>query len=123
MAKVVLYHNPGCSKSREALALLEPSGHSLEVVAYLDTPLSRTELETLLGQLEEAPGALLRKDKHFKELGLDPSHYESREAVVQILSEHPRLMQRPIAVADGRAVIGRPPERVLQLLGGDAPPG
>jgi arsenate reductase len=117
MAKVVLYHNPGCSKSRGALALLESSGHSLEVVEYLKAPLSRAELETLLDQLGGSPGGLVRRDKHFKELGLDPTDYEDRGAVARILSEHPRLMERPIAVADGRAVIGRPPERVLELIG------
>ncbi|HIF99192.1 MAG TPA: arsenate reductase (glutaredoxin) [Myxococcales bacterium] len=117
MTKVVLYHNPGCSKSRGALALLEPLGLALDVVEYLKAPLSRAELETLLDQLGGSPGGLVRKDKHFKELGLDPSDYEDREAVAQILSEHPRLMERPIAVADGRAVIGRPPERVLELIG------
>ena len=120
MAKVLLYHNPACSKSRGALELLEARGEELEIVEYLKAPLSEADLGALLIRLEGPPAALVRKDKHFKELGLDPSAYaDSAEpaAVVAILVQHPRLMERPVAVVGERAVIGRPLENVLELLG------
>ena len=119
MGKVVLYHNPKCSKSRGALELLEAAADDLEVVEYLKSPLSAEELETLLGQLGGDPAGLVRKDKHFAELGLDPGDYTSAAEVSAILAQHPRLMERPVAVSAGRAVVGRPPERVLELLESD----
>jgi len=116
VASLVLYHNPGCSKSRGALDILRQSGADFEVVEYLETPLDRASLETLLDLLPGAPADLVRKDKHFEELGLDPDAYASREAVVALLIEHPRLMQRPV-VSDGRrALIARPSEAVRDLL-------
>ena len=120
MAKVLLYHNPACSKSRGALEILEARGEALEIVEYLKAPLSETDLGALLKRLDTSPAALVRKDKHFKELGLDPSAYGEGvdpAAVVAILVQHPRLMERPVAVVGDRAVIGRPPENVLKLLG------
>ncbi len=117
MEKIVLYHNPNCSKSRGTLELLEQQGHTPEIVEYLQRPLGQDELVKLVGQLDTEPAALVRKDKHFKELGLDPAAYQTTEAVAAVLAEHPRLMERPVAVHAGRAVIGRPPENVLSLLG------
>jgi len=119
MAKVVLYHNPACSKSRGVLELLQERGDELEIIEYLKAPLSAAELAALIDRLDGPPAALVRKDKHFKELGLDPADYSDRAepgVVVAILGEHPRLMERPVVVAAGRAVIGRPPERVLEVL-------
>ena len=116
MASLVLYHNPGCSKSRGALEILQEVAAEFEVVEYLETALDRATLENLLDLLPGAPADLVRKDKHFKELGLDPDAYESRESVVALLIEHPKLMQRPI-VSDGRrALIARPSEAVRDLL-------
>jgi arsenate reductase len=116
VASLVLYHNPGCSKSRGALEILRDRDADFETVEYLEQPLDRAALTQLLDQLGTAPAELVRKDKHFDELGLDADAYESREAVVALLLEHPRLMQRPI-VSDGRrAVIGRPSDAVLELL-------
>ncbi len=116
MVKIVLYHNPGCSKSRGALELLEARDSGLEGVEYLKAPLTKPQLEALLDQLEGSPEQLVRKDKHFRELGLNSEDYKSREDVAQVLVDHPRLMERPVAVVSGRAVIGRPSERVLSLL-------
>ena len=113
---VVIYHNPKCSKSRGALALLEERGADHDVVQYLDTPPTREDLERILDGLDEAPEELVRKDAHFKELGLAPEDYTDREAVIALLLEHPRLMQRPLVLGGGRTVIGRPPENVAQLL-------
>ena len=83
---------------------------------YLKTPLDEDALRAILGMVDASPADLVRKDKHFKDLGLDPSDYATVDAVVKLLAEHPRLMQRPIAVRGDRAVIGRPSENVEELL-------
>ncbi len=120
MAGVILYHNPDCSKSRGALEILRDSGVEHRVVEYLkDTP-SRAELERILALLPEAPTELVRKDKRFGELGLDAGDYEKPEAVIDLLLEHPELMQRPVALRGDRAVIGRPSEKVREIIGDDA---
>jgi len=85
-------------------------------VQYLKTPLDEDALREILGMVDAAPGALVRKDKYFKDLGLNAADYNTVDAVVKLLAEHPRLMQRPIAVRGGRAVIGRPSENVEELL-------
>jgi arsenate reductase len=96
--------------------ILRERGVEFDVIRYLDEPLSREVLEGLLDRLSEPPSALVRKDKRFAELGLDEDQYQTREAVVDVLLAHPELMQRPIIVRGERAVIGRPPEKVLELL-------
>lgn len=116
MADITLYHNPGCSKSRGALEILRQRGLEPELIAYLDTPPKREELERLLALLADPPGELVRKDRRFRELGLDPDDYASAQAVVDLLLEHPELMQRPVMVRGARAVIARPPEKVAELL-------
>ena len=83
---------------------------------YLKTPLGEDALREILGMVDASPGDLVRKDKYFKDLGLNAADYTSVDAVVALLAEHPRLMQRPIAVRGGRAVIGRPSENVEELL-------
>lgn len=112
---ITLYHNPRCSKSRAALALLEEAGASVDVVLYLDNPPSRATLAQLVGQLGIAPEALVRRGEDlFKTL------YQGKtlddDAWLDALATHPRLIERPIAVRGTRAVIGRPPETVLALL-------
>lgn len=111
-----IYHNPRCTKSREALALLEASGVPLTVVRYLDTPPDAGTVSTLLGKLGMTARGLLRsKEEEFTALGLDnPSVDEA--TLVAALVAHPRLMERPVVVHGDRAVIARPPERVLELL-------
>jgi arsenate reductase (glutaredoxin) len=110
-----LLHNPKCSKSRQALELLQARGVEPEVVRYLDAPPDRATLEMIVAQLDD-PSALIRKDPHFKELGLVASDYTEASAVVDLLLEHPRLMERPVAIRGDRAILGRPPEDVLRLL-------
>ncbi len=114
-----LYHNPNCSKSRGALELLQARDLDFETIEYLETPLDAATLGQLLDLLACDPGELVRKDKKFKELGLDEARYSEgadREAVITLLIEHPVLMTRPIFIAADRAIIGRPSERVLELL-------
>ena len=83
---------------------------------YLKTPLDEQTLKDILGMVGGAPGALVRKDRHFKDLGLDAADYTTVDAVAKLLAKHPRLMQRPIAVRAGRAVVGRPSEKIEELL-------
>src|SRR5438045_3129576 len=116
MADVVVYHNPVCSKSRGALTILSERGVAPEVVEYLVHPPDRATLDRILTLLGGPPADLVRKDKRFRELGLDPADYVTREQVVALLLAHPELMERPVVIRDGRAVIARPSERVLELL-------
>jgi len=116
---LLVYHNPRCSKSRGALDLLAERGLGADVVEYLQAPPDRATLEWMLDTIAEAPAELVRHDDRFRELGLDPDGYQDRAAVVALLLEHPELMQRPVVIRDGRGLIARPSERVLELL--DAP--
>ena len=111
-----IYHNPRCSKSRQTLALLEEKGIEPEVVLYLEETPSQKELAELLDKLGITARELLRKgESEYKELNLaDKSLAES--VLVKAMSEHPKLIERPIVVSGDRAVLGRPPENVLQLL-------
>ena len=116
MARLGLYYNPNCSKSRAALEILRERGAQFDVVEYLKDPLDRKTLARILELLPNPPEDLIRKDGNFERLGLDPNGYKTLEAVNELLLEHPELMQRPIAVAGDRALICRPSERVLELL-------
>jgi arsenate reductase (glutaredoxin) len=116
MERVTVYHNPVCGKSRGALDILRERGVACDVVEYLKTPLDRATLARCLDLIGGPPGALVRKDKRFAELGLDARDYTTRDEVVELLVRHPDLMERPVVVRDGRAVIARPSERVLELF-------
>lgn len=113
---ITLYHNPRCSKSRQALELLEARGETPAVVRYLETPPDAATLRRLLQALGLPARALLRSgEAEYAALGLDAPGLDE-EALIAAMVAHPRLIERPVAVRDGRAVIGRPPERVLELL-------
>ena len=116
MAEVTVYHNPVCSKSRGALDILAERGVACDVVEYLKTPPDRATLERFLALLAGPPGDLVRRDKRFRELGLEESRCRTRDDVVALLLEHPELMERPVVLRGDRAVIARPSERVLELL-------
>src|SRR5437764_15039235 len=104
-----VFHNPSCSKSRGALAILEDKGVDADVLRYLDTPPDRATLERILDAIPDEPAALVRtEDKKFKELGLRAADYTGRAAVIELLLEHPSLMQRPVVFVGDRAVIARP---------------
>jgi arsenate reductase (glutaredoxin) len=110
------FHNPRCSKSRAALELLTERGVQPQVVAYLDQAPGVDELKDLLRRLGLPARALLRTgEPEYAELGLDDPSL-SEEALLAAMHAHPRLIERPIFVYGERAVIGRPPERVLELL-------
>ena len=111
-----LYHNPRCSKSRGALELLREHGLEPAIVAYLDTPPDAAELRAALKMLGIGARELLRTgEDEYAQLGLDDASL-SEAALIEAMTQHPRLIERPIFVHKGRAVIGRPPERVLELL-------
>jgi arsenate reductase len=113
---MLVYHNPSCSKSRGALDILADQGVEHEVIEYLKAPPDRAGLERIVDAVSDAPSELVRKDAHFEELGLTASDYTTREAVIELLLEHPELMQRPVIFRGERAVIARPSEKVLELL-------
>ncbi|HEV2622119.1 MAG TPA: arsenate reductase (glutaredoxin) [Frateuria sp.] len=113
---VRIYHNSRCSKSRGTLELLQARGFEPEVINYLDTPPSVSELKSLLRLLGMTPRQLLRTgEPEYRELGLaDPALGDM--AILEAMVAHPKLIERPIVVADGRAAIGRPPTVVLDIL-------
>lgn len=116
MSDVTLFHNPNCSTSRFALDETSKATTDTDVVQYLKEPLDRGALLDLIAKLEDPPADLVRKDPHFKELGLDADDYTTPEAVADLLVEHPRLMQRPVLVRGDRAIIGRPKDRIAGFI-------
>jgi arsenate reductase len=117
MAEVTIYHNPNCSTSKKALTALQDGGADLAVVQYLKAPPDRATLQSLVDRLEDPVADLVRKDPYFKELGLDAADYTEPGPVIDLLLEHPRLMQRPLLESGDRVFIGRPVDRVDDLLG------
>ena len=112
---IVLLHNPRCSKSRAAKALLEARGVAFVERRYLEEPLSLEELRDLAGRLGGSVSAWVRKGEDaFAAAGLDAG--ASDDALLRAMAAHPVLIERPILVRGARAVVGRPPERVLDLL-------
>jgi len=116
MERLLVYHNPACGKCRGAIEILRERGIEFESVEYLAHPLDRAALENVLALLGGPPGALVRKDKRFAELGLRAEDYVTREQVVALLLKHPELMERPVVIRGSRAVIARPSEKVAEVL-------
>ena len=114
--RVTVYHNPSCSHSRGALELLKGRGAEFDIIEYLKTPPSRSTLEEIIRMLATPVDELVRKDKRFDELKLNAADYTTKEKVIEILLQHPELMQRPIVIRAGRAIIARPPEKLVALL-------
>ncbi len=111
-----IYHNPRCSKSRQTLQLLEERGIQPEVIEYLETPPDEATLKTLLDMLGMEPRQLMRQqESEYKELGLDDPGL-GRDTLIHAMVTHPRLIERPIVVRNGKAALGRPPEDVLEIL-------
>ncbi|EWC41840.1 arsenate reductase (glutaredoxin) [Pseudomonas stutzeri] len=116
MTELTLYHNPRCSKSRGALELLEARGLTPEIVRYLETPPSAHELEGLLGKLGLTARQLLRTgEDEYKSLDLANPELSEAE-LIDAMVQHPRLIERPILIAGDKAIVGRPPEKVLEIL-------
>jgi arsenate reductase (glutaredoxin) len=116
MKSLILYHNPKCSKSRQALALIRDNGIEPEIVEYLKTPLTLTALKQLIKKLKVTPTELVRMKEFKAQIPNSAALIEDDAALLKILSEHPALMERPVVVAGDYAVIARPPEKLLELL-------
>ncbi|TWU62090.1 arsenate reductase (glutaredoxin) [Crateriforma conspicua] len=113
-----IYHNPRCTKSREALNLLQSRGLDVRVIKYLEEPPSEKQLRQIVKLLGIRPEQLVRKgEKLFKELGLADQTLTDKQWIAT-LAEHPRLIERPIVVHDGKAAIGRPIDQVVEILDG-----
>ena len=116
MTDLTLYHNPRCSKSRGALELLEARGLTPTVVSYLETPLDAPQLRDLLAKLNISARQLLRSgEDEYKALNLADSSLTEAQ-LIDAMAAHPKLIERPILVAGEQAVIGRPPEKILEIL-------
>ena len=113
---VTLYHNPRCSKSRQALQLLQDRGIEPQIIEYLKTPPDAKTLKSILAKLGMDPRALMRrKEAPYKELNLADDSL-STDALIGSMVENPILIERPIALANDKAALGRPPEKVLEIL-------
>ena len=112
---ITIYHNPRCSKSRQGLAILEESGKDFEVIKYLDTPLSAKKLSEIISLLQIPPIDLVRKNE-----AIWKEHYKGKKLtsveILEALVSHPKLIERPIVINGKNAVIGRPPERIRDIL-------
>lgn len=110
-----IYHNPRCSKSRQTLELIQQAGQKVEIIDYLNQPPSEEELITIIKLLGINAEDLVRKNEDmYKEKFKDKKI--TQQEWVKILMAHPKLIERPIVIDGNKAVIGRPPEKVLELL-------
>ena len=114
MGDVIIYHNPKCSKSRQALKLLHERGVEPKIVEYLKTPPDAEALARILGMLGMEPIDLIRR-KEYKDLGL-PDQQDDRKELIRLMVANPILIERPIVVMGNEARLGRPPEKVLEVL-------
>ena len=113
---VTIYHNPRCSKSRQTLELIQAQGLEPRIIEYLKTPPNAEELGHILVLLGCGPRDVMRNNEtEYKQQQLDDPSL-SREQLINAMIQHPILIQRPIVLANGKAVIGRPPELVLDIL-------
>lgn len=112
---IIIYHNPRCSKSRQGLAIVEQSGKDFTIRRYLDEPLTTKELTELLDKLKINPIDLVRKNEsewkeNFKGKKLTAA------AIIEAMVQHPKLIERPIVVNGAKAIVGRPPENIAEIL-------
>lgn len=115
MANITIWHNPKCSKSRDSFKLLQEKGIDAEVFKYLDTPPSVEVLKEVLGMLGISARELMRtKEDIYKELDL--KNEQDEQKLIEAMAAHPKLIERPIVIKDGKAVIGRPIEKVIDLI-------
>jgi len=113
MPTVTIYHNRRCMKSRQTLSLLQEKGYEPKIVDYLTDPPDEATLAKLLKKLKIPASSLIRK-KEFKDLGLSPT--EDEAALISLMAQNPKIIERPIVVIGNQARLGRPPESVLEIL-------
>ncbi len=115
MTNPTIWHNPRCSKSRQTLQLLKDNGYDPVVVDYVNSTPTKAEIIATLDLLGIEPVALIRTgDARFKEAGL--SKDSTDDALIDVMQEHPILIERPVVIHNGKAALGRPPEAVLDIL-------
>ncbi len=116
MNSIKIYHNPRCSKSRKTLEIIESTGAKPEIIKYLDSPPTVSEIKSVLTLLNLTPRELMRKgeaeykNNNFSEESL------SEDELIQLMVKYPKVIERPIVLSNGKAVIGRPPESVLDII-------
>ena len=116
MKKIIIYHNPQCRKSRQTLEIIRKKGIKPEIILYLDKTFSPNELKDIIVKLGITPRDLLRKGESvYKENNLKNLNLEDDD-LIRAMIKHPKLIERPIVIADNKAIIGRPPEKVLELI-------
>ena len=116
MKHFTIYHNPRCSKSRQTLELLKENNIEPEIILYLENPPSEEKLIELIDLLGISPRDLLRKgEEEYKTHNLKDESLKGKD-IIQIMSENPKLIERPIVISKNKAIIGRPPENVLILI-------
>ncbi len=113
---VKIFHNPRCSKSRQTLQLLKDQGIEPEIIEYLKTPPTAEELSDILDKLGMQPRELMRRrESEYKDTGMNDESLD-KQALIAGMVAAPKLIERPIVIANGKAAIGRPPEDVLAIL-------
>lgn len=116
MNTIKIYHNPRCSKSRKTLEIIESTGAKPEIIKYLDSPPSISEIKSVLNLLNLTPRELMRKgEAEYKDNNLSEESLSDDE-LIQLMVKYPKVIERPIVLSSGKAVIGRPPESVLDII-------
>ena len=110
-----IYHNPRCSKSREALKLIKEKSKEIEIIEYLKNPMTFEDLEFILSKLSISPIDLVRKKERIWKENFNEKKLKGNE-IIQIMVENPRIIERPIVINGMKAIIGRPPENVLKIM-------
>ncbi len=110
-----IYHNPRCSKSRQALALIQEKGQEVEIIEYLKESLSFKDLKSILEMLNIKAIELIRTNEIIWKENYKAKEMTDQE-LINAMMENPKLIERPIVIKNGKAIIGRPPEKVLNLL-------
>ena len=121
MADVTVYHNPNCSSSKAALSMAAEAGVDVDVVQYLKTKPDAAELRSIAEKLDGPVTEMVRRDATFAQLGLSDDDVATVDQVVDLLAANPKLLQRPILVRGDRAVVGRPKDRIADILAGCGP--
>ena len=116
MSKYTIFHNPRCSKSRQTLQILKDNECDTEIILYLETALDQFVLDDVIKKISLSPRELLRKgEQEFKDNDLKNKNLSDQE-IIEFMVMHPKVIERPIVIKGDKAILGRPPENVLELI-------
>ena len=116
MSKYIIFHNPRCSKSRQTLQILKDNDCNTEIILYLETAIDQSVLEGVIKKISLSPRELLRKgEQEFADNDLKNKNL-SDEEIIEFMVKHPKLIERPIVIKGNKAILGRPPANVLELI-------